>query len=64
MPYVFDLDSLGGLAETGAEAFRNADPYPHAVFDGFLREAAVRELAGVFPKPEDRLSWDRFGAVG
>lgn len=64
MPYVFDLDSLGGLAETGAEAFRNADPYPHAVFDGFLREAAVREIAGVFPKPEDRLSWDRFGAIG
>lgn len=64
MPYVFDLDSLGRLAESGAAAFRAADPYPHAVFDGFLREAAVSEIASVFPRPEQRLSWDRFGAVG
>jgi Rps23 Pro-64 3,4-dihydroxylase Tpa1-like proline 4-hydroxylase len=64
MPYVFDLVRLGALAETGAAGFATADPYQHAVFEDFLRPEAVAELASVFPKPEDRLSWDRFGAIG
>ncbi|GMV27906.1 MAG: hypothetical protein AMXMBFR59_00310 [Rhodanobacteraceae bacterium] len=64
MPYVFDLDRLDSLAAAGAAGFRSADPYPHAVFEDFLKPAAVQAIAEVFPKPEDRLSWDHFGAIG
>ncbi|MBL8300840.1 MAG: 2OG-Fe(II) oxygenase [Rhodanobacteraceae bacterium] len=64
MPYVFDLDRLDALVAAGAAEFRSAVPYPHAVFEDFLKPAAVCELAEVFPKPEDHLSWDRFGAIG
>lgn len=64
MPYVFDLDRLQALAADTAEGFARAEPYPHAVFENFLDPAAAAELAQVFPKPEDRLAWDRFGAIG
>lgn len=34
------------------EQYRSAEPYPHAVFDGFLGEARARDLAERFPGPE------------
>ncbi|MEO8672811.1 MAG: 2OG-Fe(II) oxygenase [Tahibacter sp.] len=64
MPYVFDSDRLAVLAASEAGAFRAADPYPHAVFDEFLKIEAVNELVRVFPAPTDRMAWDRFGAQG
>lgn len=39
-----------GLGQRGA--YREARPYPHAVFDGFLGETLARELADRFPGPE------------
>ena len=64
MPYVFDLDRLKALGAATAPAFAAADPYPHAVFADFLKADAARELTERFPRPEDRMVWDRFGAHG
>lgn len=64
MPYVFDLDRLQRLAAERAGAFGTADPYPHAVFEDFLRTEAAQAVTAVFPGPEDRMAWDRFGAQG
>ena len=63
-PYVFDLTRLTALAPAAATAFRTAPPYPHGVYEDFLRPEAARALAEVFPQPEDRMAWDRFGAQG
>ena len=64
MPYVFDPDRLARLAEENASGYTAAAPYPHAVFENFLRADAAMRIAAVFPKPEDRMAWDRFGARG
>jgi Rps23 Pro-64 3,4-dihydroxylase Tpa1-like proline 4-hydroxylase len=64
MPYVFDLDTLARFAPERADEFRSALPYPHAVFDAFLREDAAREIARVFPGPEDAVAWDHYAAPG
>jgi Rps23 Pro-64 3,4-dihydroxylase Tpa1-like proline 4-hydroxylase len=60
MPYVFDLDRLGRLAEELRENFAASTPYPHAVIDGFLRSDAAVELARVFPQPDDAVAWQQF----
>ena len=64
MPYVFDLPRLQALAAAQGPAFRDAAPYPHAVLEDFLKPEVAQELARVFPQPEDRMAWDRFGAHG
>jgi len=62
--YVFDLDRLEQLAESHKAAFRSVQPYPHAVFDDFLRPESARAIADAFPRPGDPLSWEQFGAQG
>src|SRR5438445_6922423 len=57
MPYVFDTARLSEIAATQAQAFREAQPYPHIVIDGFLPDAVARELAAVFPGPDDDVAW-------
>jgi hypothetical protein len=64
MPYVFDSERLARLADAHAQEFRNADPYPHIVMDQFLPDASARELAQVFPGPDDDVAWDHYAAPG
>lgn len=64
MPYIFDTARLSDIAATQAQAFREAQPYPHIVIDGFLPDAAARELAAVFPGPDDDVAWDHYAAPG
>ncbi|MGA8279149.1 MAG: 2OG-Fe(II) oxygenase [Rhodanobacteraceae bacterium] len=64
MPYVFDLDRLESLAFERTADFAAASPYPHAVMDDFLRPQSAHELARAFPRPEDPVAWDHFGARG
>ncbi|MDZ3822194.1 MAG: 2OG-Fe(II) oxygenase [Pseudoxanthomonas sp.] len=62
--YAYDPARLAAIAQAHADGFRNADPYPHLVMDGFLRPEVAARLEQVFPGPEDALAWDRFGAEG
>jgi hypothetical protein len=64
MPYVFDLDTLAQRARDLAAGFGAARPYPHVVIDAFLRADAARELARVFPGPDDPVAWDHYAAPG
>jgi len=64
MPYVFDLDTLAQRARDLAPSFRDAAPYPHIVIDDFLLGTAARELALVFPGPNDAVAWDHYAAPG
>lgn len=64
MPYVFDLDTLAQRASALSGGFRGALPYPHIVMDDFLRAPAARELADVFPGPDDPVAWDHYAALG
>src|SRR4029079_16000096 len=64
MPYVFDLDTLAQRSRDLAAGFGAAEPYPHVVVDEFLREDAARELARVFPGPDDAVAWDHYAAPG
>lgn len=50
--FFFDRKRLRALALERRDAYRDARPYPHAVFDGFLGEPIARALARVFPGPE------------
>jgi 2OG-Fe(II) oxygenase superfamily len=52
---VFDDPSYAKIAVDNAEAYQNASPFPHMVFDDFLPEALARELSQSFPLPDD--SW-------
>ena len=51
-PVFFDRKHLRTLALGRRDAYRDARPYPHAVFDGFLGEADAVALAERFPGPE------------
>ncbi len=62
--YVFDPAALAALAKARAVEYAAADPYPHAVFDGFLRPEAAEALAREFPRPEDPVGWDHYGYEG
>jgi hypothetical protein len=64
MPYVFDLDTLDQRARELGAAFRGALPYPHVVIDDFLQPQRARELARVFPGPDDPVAWDHYAAPG
>jgi hypothetical protein len=48
----FDRKHLRALAQSRRDAYRDARPYAHAVFDGFLGEAQALTLAERFPGPE------------
>ncbi|MDB4994268.1 MAG: hypothetical protein JWM74_1700 [Myxococcaceae bacterium] len=51
-PFFLDRKALRERALAQRDAYRNAAPYPHAVFDGFLGEPHARTLADRFPSPE------------
>lgn len=52
-------DGLMALAESKAEAYQAASPFPHAVFDDFLPAEIVREALAAYPSRE-ALQWLRF----
>ena len=64
MDYVFDPAALAALAKERAAGYAAADPYPHAVFDDFLRPDAAASAARAFPRPEDPVGWDHYGYEG
>lgn len=49
--FFFERRALRAVARERRAAYRDAHPYPHAVFDGFLGEALARRLAAAFPGP-------------
>jgi len=48
----FSPARLTRLAAANGEAFRAAQPFPHAVFDGFLDPALVRAVAKEFEEAD------------
>lgn len=57
-PWFLERKPLKQLALAQRDAYREARPYPHAVFDQFLGAARARELAQSFPGP-DHPGWLR-----
>ena len=56
--FFFDRVALRALGRARRDAYRDARPYPHAVFDGFLGDALAGPLADAFPAPS-HASWLR-----
>lgn len=56
--FFLDRKELKALAQSRRDAYREARPYPHAVFDGFLGEPVASGLAARFPGP-DHPGWMR-----
>jgi hypothetical protein len=50
--FFLDRKALKALAQGARDEYREARPYPHAVFDGFLGEGLAVALADHFPGPE------------
>src|SRR5262249_40452479 len=47
------------LAKGARNAYANAKPYPHIVFDNFFDPRIVEQVLGEFPRPGD-IPWQRF----
>ena len=56
--FFFDRRALKALAQSRREAYRDARPYPHAIFDGLLGHDLAVQLAARFPGP-DHPGWMR-----
>lgn len=54
----FDRKNLRALGQSRRDAYRDARPFPHAVFDGFLGQAEALALEEHFPRP-DHPGWMR-----
>ena len=59
--------AVGARIDTPLDAgtidrYRRAQPYPHAVFDGFLDPAVARELLAEFP-PVEADTWTNYTHV-
>lgn len=50
--FFLDRKQLRDLALARRDAYRDARPYPHVAFDGFLGRELALELASRFPGPE------------
>ncbi len=62
--YVFDPAALAARAGSLAANYAAADPCPHAVFDSLLRPEVAAALVSEFPRPQDPVGWDHYGAEG
>src|SRR5262249_34746965 len=58
-PFFFDAISLGTLAQQHGPAYREADPFPHAIFDDFVPDDFLQDVLEEFPKPE-QVDWYLF----
>jgi hypothetical protein len=56
--FVFNADELAQRADSLAQEYRSALPYPHVVIDHFLPGWAADRLVSVFPAPDDPLWLD------
>lgn len=56
--FFFDRATLTARGRAARDAYANARPYPHAVFDGFLGPEIAADLGARFPGP-DHPSWMR-----
>lgn len=54
--FILDLARLMALAEEFCVSYGNAVPFPHAIMDNFLPEAALSSVARSFPQPEE-IKW-------
>jgi hypothetical protein len=50
--FFFDPEHLSRLAAAHADAYREAQPFPHVVLDGFLPDDVADALIAEFPKRE------------
>ena len=64
MDFIFDTDRLMALAARDRGAYAAADPFPHVVYDDFLKPAAADALLDAFPVPPQDAGWDRYAASG
>ena len=55
-PFYFSREHLRALAREHAEAFRQAEPFPHVAIDNFLPEDVAMRIARSFPGPFD-IDW-------
>ena len=51
--------NLAARAEAGAQDYKTATPYPHAVLDNLLPEAILQQALDVFPGP-GAVEWDHY----
>jgi hypothetical protein len=58
-PYFFDREALRAVAREHASAYRDASPFPHAVFDGLLPPEVLRRVLSEFPSPGSE-AWERY----
>ncbi|MEO6576639.1 MAG: 2OG-Fe(II) oxygenase [Polyangiaceae bacterium] len=56
--FFFDREKLRALAKAREQSYRDARPFPHAVFDQLLGEKVAVPLAEAFPRP-DHPGWMR-----
>lgn len=54
---LLDYHRLTQLAEQAASSYASAQPFPHAVVDGFVDTALALQLAAEFPDRADTAAW-------
>src|SRR5688500_20268500 len=65
MEVTFDTERLAAIAAREHDAYARAQPFPHAVIDGLLRDDAAAALAAAIPGPDAAaVAWDRYAAAG
>lgn len=57
--FVLDAARLSRIARELSASYASAEPFPHAVIDGLVPDAALRRVAEHFPAP-GRISWHEF----
>lgn len=55
----FDEEECRQIGRTHAEAYRQAHPFPHAVFENFLDGAILGRVISEFPSSKDKNYFDR-----
>ena len=54
-----DTEECRALGQSLSATYRNADPFPHIVIDGFLNTEVLKGVLDEFPSSENRLFFDR-----
>ena len=57
---ILDIDRLSREADSQADSFTNAEPYPHIVIDNFLSEEACDALLEEFEMPSESGGWGHY----
>jgi hypothetical protein len=58
-PFYFPPDELQSLANERARSYRDAQPFPHTVFDGLFPDDVIDGLLAEFPALDDA-AWTRY----